>query len=166
MLRTIFSALHSNMKTFKQLVAEQAKHITELMPWDLEVKLNQDNKPLLLDIREPAEFTAMHIKDSINVPRGILESACDYDYSETEPILVNNRAQEIIVICRSGNRSVMAAGTMQQMGYRNTASLKTGLKGWNDYDQPLMDQGANVVDTEVAEIFLSPKVQAEQSSPR
>lgn len=95
MLRTIFqpffSVLHSNMKTFKQLVAEHAKHVTELMPWDLEEKLNQDNQPLLLDIREQAEFAAMHIQDSLNIPRGILESACDYDYSETEPKLANNR---------------------------------------------------------------------------
>jgi len=152
------------MKTFKQLVAEHAEHVNELMPWDVEEKLNQKQPPLLLDIREPAEFAAMHIENAINIPRGILESACDYDYSETEVALVNNRSQEIIVICRSGNRSVLATSTMQQMGYSNTASLKTGLKGWNDYDQPLVDQHGKVVDAEVAEDFLSPVVKPEQYS--
>lgn len=155
------------MKTFKQLIAEHAKHVTELMPWDLEAKLNQhDHSLLLLDIREPAEFVAMHIENSINIPRGILESACDYDYSETEPRLVNNREQEIIVICRSGNRSVMAASTMKEMGYSNTASLNTGLKGWNDYDQPLVDNDANMVDAEVAEEFLNPEVKPKQINPQ
>ncbi|MDH3609703.1 MAG: rhodanese-like domain-containing protein [Gammaproteobacteria bacterium] len=155
------------MKTFKQLVAEHAKHVTELMPWDLEAKLNQHgHSPLLLDIREPAEFAAMHIKDSINVPRGILESACDYDYYETVPELVKARDQEIIIICRSGNRSVMAASTMQEMGYSNTASLKTGLKGWNDYNQSLVNNDANIVDAEIAEEFLNPEIKPKQINPQ
>ncbi len=153
------------MKTFKQLIDEHAKHVNELMPWDLEEKLNGHNKPLLLDIREPDEFSTMHIKDSVNVPRGILESACDYGYYETIPELVNNRDQEIILICRSGNRSVLAASTMQQMGYNNTASLKTGLKGWNDYDQVLVDEKENKIDPDFAEEFLSPEVKPEQMTP-
>lgn len=154
------------MKTFKQLVAEHAQHVIELMPWDLEEKLQHKNKPLLLDIREADEFTAMHIKGSMNIPRGILESACDYDYSETVPELASNKNQEIIVICRSGNRSVMAASTMQEMGYSNTASLKTGLKGWNDYDQPLVDNNENEVDADSADIFFNPEVKPEQTTPR
>jgi rhodanese-related sulfurtransferase len=107
----------------------------------------------------------MHIKISINIPRGILESACDYDYSETEPKLVNNHEQEIIIICRSGNRSVMAASTMQEMGYNNTASLKTGLKGWNDFDQPLADSNGNKVDADIAKMFLNPEIKPEQTMP-
>ena len=150
------------MKTFKQLIDEHAKHVSELMPWDLEEKLNGDNKPLLLDIREPDEYSAMRIKDSKNVPRGILESACDYGYYETIPELVNDRDQEIILICRSGNRSVLAASTMQQMGYHKVTSLKTGLKGWNDYDQTLVDEKENKIDPDFAEEFLSPEVQPEQ----
>lgn len=55
---------------------------------------------------------------------------------------------------------------MQQMSYRNTASLKTGLKGWNDYDQPLIDHNENIIDAEVAEELLSPAVNPEQLSPK
>lgn len=113
MLRTNFSALHSNMRTFKQLVAKHEQHIAELMPWDLEEKLNQDNPPILLDVREPAEFSAMHIKGSINVPRGILEIVCDNDNKENAPELINARNQEVTVICGSGKRSVMAASTIK-----------------------------------------------------
>ena len=154
------------MKTFKQLIDEHAKHVNELMPWDLEEKLQDHIKPLLLDIREPDEFSAARIKGSINVPRGILESACDYGYYETIPELVNNRDQEIILICRSGNRSVLAASTMQQMGYRATASLKTGLKGWNDYDQTLVNENEIEIDPDFADEFLSPEVKPEQMEPK
>jgi rhodanese-related sulfurtransferase len=97
------------MKSFMHLVAESLHNVTELMPWDLEEVMQASSGIVLLDIREPYEFEAMHIAGSINVPRGILESACEYDYEETEPMLAEARHQDIFVICRSGLRSVLAA---------------------------------------------------------
>ena len=88
------------MKKFTELVAESAENVSEIFPWDLEEKLSENNLPLLLDVREPYEFSAMHIKGSLNVPRGILETACEYDYEETIAELVEARSKEIIVICR------------------------------------------------------------------
>jgi rhodanese-related sulfurtransferase len=43
-----------------------------------------------------------------------------------------------VLICRSGNRSVLAALTMQQMGFENVRSLKLGIKGWNDNDLEML----------------------------
>lgn len=154
------------MKTFKQLVAEHEKLVNEIMPWDLEEKLSSQQKPLLVDIREADEFAAMHIQDSINVPRGILEAACDYNYSETVAELVQARERELVVVCRSGNRSVLAAYTMQQMGYQHVNSLKTGLKGWNDFEQALIDEKQENIDIEVAERFLNPKIKDKQLAPK
>ena len=152
------------MKTFKDLVAEHATSIEEIMPWDLEKRLADNPKPLLLDIREPEEFNAMHIKHSINVPRGILEPACDYNYSETLPDLAKAREKEIVVLCRSGNRSVLATATLQQMGFSKVASLKTGLRGWNDFEKILVDTDGKKIDADTAEIFLSPEIKPEQLS--
>jgi len=154
------------MKTFKQLVAEQEELVNEIMPWDLEGKLAKQEKPLLVDIREADEFTAMHIQNSINVPRGLLEAACDYNYSETVPELVQARDREVVVICRSGNRSVLAAYTMQQMGYQHVMSLKTGLKGWNDFEQTLISEKQEKIDIDAAEQFLNPEIKAQQLSTK
>ena len=153
------------MKTFKQLVSEHEKLVDEILPWDLEQKLSCSPGPLVLDIREPEEFAAMHIAGSINVPRGILEAACDYGYSETVPELVEARKKEIVVACRSGNRSILAAYTMQLMGYEKVASLKTGLKGWADYEQSLVDLGNDEIDPDFAETCLSPDIAPEQQKP-
>jgi rhodanese-related sulfurtransferase len=90
------------VKSFMQLVAESLRNVEELMPWDLDEALQASSAVVLLDIREPYEFEAMHIAGSINVPRGILESACEYDYEETEPTLAEARREDIVVICRSG----------------------------------------------------------------
>lgn len=152
------------MKTFSQLVEHSLNNINEIFPWDLE-EILQHRKPYLLDIREPEEFNSMKISASVNIPRGVLEAACDYGYDETVPELVNSRDQEIIVICRSGNRSALAADTMQQMGYSNVYSLKTGVRGWNEYDQALFDKNNQLVDPDSAENYLRTKVRPEQLEP-
>lgn len=153
------------MKHFTDLIADALPEVEELFPWDLEEKLQEDDKPVLLDVREPGEFDALHIKDSLNVPRGILESACDWDYDETEPELAAGRDREIIVICRSGNRSVLAAKTMQMMGFKKVISLKTGIRGWNDFEQPLYDAEGNEVDIDDADEILASKLRPEQRRP-
>ena len=85
----------------------------------------------------------MRIPGSMSVPRGILESACEWEYEETIPALVQAREREVVVVCRSGYRSVLAAHSMQVLGYQNVVSLKTGLRGWKDYEQPLVDQAGD-----------------------
>lgn len=154
------------MKSFMQLVDEGLSTVKEIFPWDLEELLEQENDIVLLDIREIDEFESGHIKGSLHVPRGLLESACDYGYAETIPELVEARDKKIVVICRSGNRSVLAAQVMAIMGYKNALSLKTGIRGWNDNESPLFDKNENTVDIDEAEVFLSPPVSAEQMGPK
>ena len=154
------------MKRFLQLVSDCLKDVPELMPWDLEERLQANPDILLVDVREPYEFDAMHIAGSINVPRGILESACEWDYEETEPELVRAREREIVIVCRSGFRSVLAAHSMLVLGYRNVASLKTGLRGWKDYEQPLVDKDGSDVDLDDADEYFTPKLRDEQLRPR
>ena len=104
------------MKRFTDLISDCIPHIREEFPWDVEARLDVPEPPLILDIREPGEFSAMHISGSLNVPRGILESACEYGYEDTVRELVEARSREVVVVCRSGNRSALAAYTMQLMG--------------------------------------------------
>jgi len=154
------------MKTFKDLINECLGTIEEILPWDLQPFLAHDSPPLLLDIREPYEFEAFHIAGSINVPRGILETACDYGYEETLPELVNARDKAVIVICRSGNRSVLAAYTLQLMGYQQVKSLKMGIKGWNDFELPLYNNGGELMDVDEVDMQLLPKIRPEQMPPQ
>ncbi|HHB11654.1 MAG TPA: rhodanese-like domain-containing protein [Chromatiales bacterium] len=154
------------MKRFIELIAECLPTVEELFPWDVDEKLQAGETPLLLDVREPYEFDAMHIEGSLNVPRGILESACEWDYEETVPELVEARDREVIVICRSGNRSLLAAKTLTMMGYSQAKSLKTGLRGWNDYELPLVDAQGRVVDVDEAEAYFTPRLRPEQLDPK
>ncbi|MEJ2465341.1 MAG: rhodanese-like domain-containing protein [Candidatus Thiodiazotropha sp.] len=76
------------------------------------------------------------------------------------------RGRRLVVVCRSGNRSVLAAHTLQLLGFTRTASLKTGLKGWNDYDQPLVDERGESVGADIAEKLLNPMISLEKLGPR
>ena len=136
------------------------------MPWDLVDRMKDNPGLLILDVREPCEFDAMHIRGSMNVPRGILESACEWDYEETEPELVNARKREIVVVCRSGHRSVLAAHSMQVLGYENVVSLRTGLRGWNDYEEPLESSAGEQVGEDAADGYFIARLRPDQVDPK
>ena len=149
-------------KTEKARVAEALEHIPEIFPWDLDELRQQNPEVLVVDIREPDEVADGAIPGSIHVPRGILEGACDWGYSDTVPELVNARQRPVVLACRSGNRSALAALTLQMMGYEQVYSLKTGVRGWNDYELPLVDAEGLPVDVDDAEEALSPPVRPDQ----
>ena len=154
------------MKTFSDLVAAHLGDVEEEFPWDIEERSSEGQSPLIVDVREHSEFSAMHIAGSLHVPRGILESACDYNYEETIPELVEARGRDIVVVCRSGYRSVLAAYTMRLMGYTRICSMKTGLRGWNDYELPLVNIDSHPVTVEEADEFFTTRLRPEQESPK
>lgn len=143
------------MKTFKQIVEEARQQVAELMPWDVEELCRHQPEVLLLDVREECEFASFHIANSMLVPRGILETACEAEYEDAIPELIAAREREIVVICRSGNRSVLAAQTLQALGYQHVKSMQTGLRGWNDYELPLINASQAVLDPEQVDLLLS-----------
>jgi rhodanese-related sulfurtransferase len=155
------------MKKLMDYVAEAATLEEEVMPWDLEEELEGGATPLILDIREPYEFDCMHIDGSSNVPRRVLESACEWDYEETIPELVNSRDRDIVIVCRSGHRSLLAGRTLKEIGFSNVRSLKTGLRGWNDYEMPMVRQdGEDPVIEANADKYFTPQVREDQFKPK
>lgn len=153
------------MQHFIDLIRGCLTEVREIMPWDLEARREANPDLLIVDVREPYEFNAMHIPGALNVPRGILESACEWDYEETVPELVRSRHREIVVVCRSGYRSILACHVMQVLGYTDVVSLQTGLRGWKDYEQPLEDGQGQPVDLDEADVYFTPIVRPDQRRP-
>ena len=156
------------MKRYKDFVSDAQKDCSELMPWDVKDLMEADSdKVLLVDVRCPQEYAAMHIDGSLNISRGILEPAAEWGYDETEPELVRSKdSKKVVLICRSGNRSLLAAKTMQEMGYRDVVSLRTGLRGWNDAEYPLVDGAGQPVSLDEGDAFFNRPVPPEKLGPR
>ncbi|RLA47350.1 MAG: rhodanese-like domain-containing protein [Gammaproteobacteria bacterium] len=79
----------------------------------------------LLDVREKIEHDAGHIEDSRHISRGVLEMQI-----ENHPDFQDKNAS-VIIYCKSGGRSALAAATLQDMGFTNLYSLDGGFDGWS-----------------------------------
>lgn len=153
------------MDGYQRLVDKALRDVGEVLPWDLEEEIEQNANLIVLDIREVDEFKRMHITSSLHVPRGILEGACVWNYDDTIPKLAKARNQNIVVVCRSGNRSALAAHTLQQMGFENVRSLKLGIKGWNDNDLEMINNQGDIVDIDKADEWLNRAVDKSKLQP-
>ena len=153
------------MRRYADLLADALRRVPEIQPWDLRERLARDRRRWCSMSASRTEFALARIPGSINVPRGVLEQACEWDYDETVPELAGRRVPSVVVVCRSGNRSVLAADVLRQMGVADAVSLKTGVRGWNDFEQPLVDRAGRAVDGDEAERLLAPRVRPEQRRP-
>jgi len=150
---------------YQRLVIKALRSVDEVLPWDLEEEIEKNPNLIVLDIRELDEFEMMHIKGSLHVPRGVLEGACVWNYDDTIPVLAQSRDQNIVVVCRSGNRSALAALTMQQMGFDQVRSLKLGIKGWNDNDLEMLNNQGDIVDIDEVDEWLNRTVPENKLQP-
>lgn len=87
----------------------------------------------LIDIRTESEFEDGFIPGAFLVQRGVLESRLEKDavweaFNHTKP----QKNDTIILYCRSGSRSALAAKTLKMLGYTNVLSLEGGWSGWNE----------------------------------
>lgn len=80
----------------------------------------------ILDVREPSEWNEYHVPNSTLIPLGSLAAR------------VNElpRDKEIVVVCRSGNRSATGRDVLRQAGFAQVTSLAGGLNGWKAAGYP------------------------------
>ncbi len=81
---------------------------------------------LLLDVREAFEFAQVHAADAVNLPLSALQAR----HTELDP------AQPVAVICRSGNRSAMAAQFLRQFGI-DAVNVAGGMAAWQRAGLPV-----------------------------
>lgn len=109
------------MKTAAQLKAEALSRVKEISPQEVLDMQRRGDAITLLDVRDLHEVNLGKIPGTVHISRGNLESKIEAAIPRTA---------RVIVYCASGNRSVYAADTMQQMGYANVASMSGGFRGW------------------------------------
>lgn len=87
----------------------------------------RDNGAFVLDVREPAEWEAGHVPDSVHIPLAQLSSRMSEIPTD----------QQVVVICRSGNRSAQARDLLLNAGYSNVTSVAGGIVDWQAQGQPV-----------------------------
>lgn len=114
----------------QDLIAQAKSRIAEIDAVRL-LALQGAGAPVI-DVREPAEFAAGHLPGAINIPRGVLEFEVDGHPAVNctrEPAL-SHRERPLVVYCRSGGRSALAAEALLRLGFAQPLSLAGGFAGW------------------------------------
>ena len=97
---------------------------------DLEVTCQQtyhlmhgENPPVLIDCREQNEYDFCRIEGAILVPLS--------EFAGKAEKVFQDKAQEVIIYCHHGVRSLHAVHYLRQQGFQNTRSMRGGIDVWS-----------------------------------
>jgi len=107
-----------------------------------EALVRQRAGALLLDVREDDERAAGTAAGAVGLARGLIEERI----GDIEP----NRQREILAICASGRRSLLATQTLRELGYPHSVSVRGGFARWKGEGLPV-EQGS--LDADSAERY-------------
>ncbi|MCM3764586.1 sulfurtransferase TusA family protein [Neobacillus niacini] len=99
----------------------EKKHPLVITNDELEAKLEANEKIVVLDVRETAEYVFNHIPKAISIPLGELD----------DRIRQLNKEEEIYVVCRTGSRSDLAAQRLAEKGFTNVVNVVPGMSKWS-----------------------------------
>ena len=122
-------------KTRKELRGSDAPPVSDISVEELYERLNHEDAPaILVDVRTPQEYNGLgsHIQNSILIPLGDLMNNMDQ--------LAEYKDNEIVTICHSGARSMMAARLLAQAGFKDTRNLTGGMMMWHKKGYPVADE--------------------------
>lgn len=90
--------------------------------------LNNDN-PLVLDVREPAEVAAGSLPNAVHIPLSQLKAR--------GAEIAKHTARPVIVYCDRGVRSGAAVSALTGLGFTHVQSLRGGVRAWKEAGLPL-----------------------------
>lgn len=84
---------------------------------------------MLIDVREDREYDAAHAAGAAHIGRGVMERDIER--------LVPDTNRPLYLYCGGGFRSILAAASLQEMGYTNVHSIIGGWRGWQEAGAPV-----------------------------
>ena len=93
------------------------------------VQLINRERAVVIDVCDPAEYTAEHVGGARNIPLAELEAKL--------PTTVKNKATPLVLVCASGMRAGRAVAVARKLGYDKADALSGGLKAWREANLPI-----------------------------
>ena len=114
-------AILNMMEAHKDQKQEEAmKTYEQISPQEAKKRMDNEEDAIILDVRTQEEYDSGHIKNAVCLPNEDILS---------EPDILPDKGQQILVYCRSGNRSKQAAQKLADMGYENVLEFG-GILDW------------------------------------
>ncbi|HKZ73444.1 MAG TPA: rhodanese-like domain-containing protein [Steroidobacteraceae bacterium] len=95
--------------------------VAQVSPRELKARLDAGERPDILDVREAWELAVAQLPEVIHIPMGELARRMP----ELDP------GRELIVMCRSGGRSMQVAQSLESRGFERIANLDGGILAWS-----------------------------------
>ena len=95
--------------------------------------LTQAPGAVILDVRTPEEYAEGHIPGAKLIPLSELRLSAER--------LPGGKSASVLVYCRTGMRSALAASTLQKMGWTDVSSFKGGIIAWQAAGYPVVKGG-------------------------
>ena len=108
------------MKTANDLYREARSRVRQISAKEA-LEIHQQGSATFVDCRDLNEVNLGMIPGAVHLDRGRLESKVEAAIP---------REATIVLYCAAGNRSALAAETLEQMGYTDVCSLDSGFRGW------------------------------------
>ena len=106
----------------KDMVAKTKAAIKLVKADEVKAAIDKKEKVVLLDVRDPGEFSAGHLPGAINVSRGTLEFGI---WGK-----VPDQNAKIYVYCKTAGRSALATKTLNDLGYKNAVLMDVQFEDW------------------------------------
>lgn len=122
--------------TAKDLVADACTRIRQINAASLHT-LAGDH--VVIDVREPGEFSTGHLPGAVNLPRGVLEFAIEAHPAlacQASPTLAD-RSRHLVIYCLSGGRAALATDSLQRLGFEHVECLAGGITAWREAGLPI-----------------------------
>jgi rhodanese-related sulfurtransferase len=113
-------------RTIVVMGADASDREDEITPRVLACRLARGLRPILIDVREPYEWTIARLPDARLVPLDTLP--------EVVPTL--DRASELVVYCHLGTRSATAVEWLREQGFARARNLSGGIDRWSSEVDP------------------------------
>jgi len=118
------------LSSFDEIISRAKQHVGEIDVHQAEELLADRPDSALIDVREKNEWEEGHIPGARHIPRGYLELRVEN--------AIPDKSKPVILYCAGGVRSMLAARTLQEMGYGNVTSVGGGFTAWKDNGLPFV----------------------------
>ena len=120
---------HYHNPGFLGLVTEAKARVREFTIEEFQERVARGEAWVLVDIREDSEWNSGRVPEAVHLGKGVIERDIESRFPAKDTPLV--------LQCGGGFRSVLAADTLQRMGYTNVVSLCGGYRDWVDRGLPV-----------------------------
>ena len=132
-----WSAAQGYPSSVKDLVARTKAQVRTIDMASFKSALDKREAGLVVDVREPDEYRSGHVPGAINIPRGLIELSIWPHVGFPDSTDLGKR---ITLYCGSGTRCILAAKSLQDLGFTNAVAVDMRIADWAKAGYPLVTE--------------------------